>query len=93
MVNHCANPNCSKPFLYLSEGRLFAFDVPDPRGPVISGRIAHRREHHWLCGECSQTFVLMRSCETGVLLAPKRAQAMPGVLASQCIPGFHGGQR
>ena len=88
MVNQCANPNCSKPFLYLREGRLFAFDVPDPRGPVISGRVARRREHHWLCGECSETFVLLRGRDTGVLLAPKRVQAMPGVLTTS-ISSLH----
>ena len=82
MVNECANPNCSRPFLYLREGRLFAFDMPDPGGPVISGRVARRREHYWLCGECSQAFVLVQSCETGVLLAPKPAHVMLDVLAS-----------
>jgi hypothetical protein len=92
MVNQCANPNCSRPFLYLSEGRLFAFDMPDPSGPVISGRIASRREHYWLCRECSRTLVLMQNRETGVLLASKRTQPMCGVLASQNIPSHHRGR-
>lgn len=79
MVNQCANPNCSKLFLYLREGRLFAFDMPDPGGPVISGRVARRREHYWLCADCSQNLVVVQASATGVVLAPRAAaiQAAP----------------
>lgn len=34
-VDRCANPNCSKRLHYLREGRIFTFEIPDPRGPVI----------------------------------------------------------
>jgi len=84
MVDRCANPNCSKLLRYLREGRIFAFDMADPRGAVISGRIAHRQEQYWLCGDCSQTLVLVQTCETGVLVVPRPAAvpAIPGPLAS-----------
>ncbi len=84
MVDKCANPNCSKPLRYLREGRIFVFDTPDPRGPVINGRIARRREHYWLCGDCSQTFVVTQTYETGVLVVPRPAvvPAMLGARAS-----------
>jgi hypothetical protein len=70
MVNQCANPNCSKLLVYLREGRIFTFDMPDPRGLVSSSRIAHRKEHYWLCGDCSQTLVLVHTCPTGVVVCP-----------------------
>src|ERR1700722_3618597 len=82
MINQCANPNCSKLLRYLREGRIFAFDIPDPRGPVISGRIAHRREHYWLCGACAQSHVVVQTCEGGVLVVARSAVgAMPSALA------------
>jgi hypothetical protein len=84
VINQCANPKCSKLLRYLREGRIFAFDMPDPRGPVISGRIARRREHYWLCGDCTQSHVVVQTCETGVLVVPRSAAkpAIPNALAS-----------
>lgn len=84
MVHQCANQNCSKPLRYLREGRIFAFDVPDKTGPVIGGRIARRREHYWLCGNCFQYLVVVQTCEAGVLVVPRTSAVaiMPGALAS-----------
>lgn len=67
MVDQCSNPQCAKPLHYLREGRIFVFDVQDP---VVGGKPIHRLEHFWLCGECSQRFVLARHPE-GVQLVPK----------------------
>jgi hypothetical protein len=57
MVNHCANPQCCKPLHYLREGRVYVFDVTQ----TVSGsseRTTRRMEHFWLCGACSETYLL-----------------------------------
>jgi hypothetical protein len=60
MVNHCANPRCSKPLHYLREGRIFVFDVAS--GEVDkTGKRSRRMEHYWLCGECSRTLAMEES--------------------------------
>lgn len=71
MVDRCANPNCSKRLHYLRKGRIFTFEIPDLRGPVIISRIARRLEHFWLCGECSRTFVLVQIPEMGVRIVSR----------------------
>jgi hypothetical protein len=71
MVNHCANPECSKPLHYLREGRIFVFDVPDPLAPPKAGKIVHRMEHFWLCGNCSEAFTLAQGTERNVHIMPK----------------------
>ena len=89
MINQCANPNCSKLLHYLREGRIFAFDMPDPRGPVISGRVARRREHYWLCGDCMQSHVVVQSGETGVRVVPRNVApaTTEAVVTSRRLPG------
>jgi len=64
MLNSCANPECAKPLHYLREGRIFVFDSLRPQGQE-DGLKAHRMEHYWLCGTCSQTLALERTA-TGV---------------------------
>ena len=78
MVNHCANPKCSKPLHYLREGRIFVFDVPDTRPNQTSGSARGRRmEHYWLCGDCSQTLLLERTSERDIRLIPKQTLRQP----------------
>ncbi len=73
MINHCANTACSKPLLYLREGRIFVFDVADTRAELGSNGARPRRiEHFWLCGECSQAFLLERTAEEGVRVIPRQ---------------------
>jgi hypothetical protein len=73
MVSNCANPKCSKPLLYLREGRIFVFDMPvTPPTGTASGRGAYRLEHFWLCGECSQTLLLQQTTDHGVQLVARR---------------------
>src|SRR5437588_3112970 len=59
MLSRCANPSCSKPLVYLREGRIFAF-------PVTEELI----EHFWLCGPCSGKLTL-RNSERGVQVVPR----------------------
>lgn len=56
MVNHCANPQCCKPLHYLREGRVYVFDVTRPVAP--GDRTPRRMEHFWLCGACSELYLL-----------------------------------
>ncbi|HVJ06874.1 MAG TPA: hypothetical protein VM554_00670 [Acidisarcina sp.] len=73
MISNCANPKCSKPLLYLREGRIFVFDMPVPQSAgTTSGRGAYRLEHFWLCGECSKTLVLQQMGDKGIRLVPRR---------------------
>jgi uncharacterized protein YcsI (UPF0317 family) len=89
MVNQCANPKCGKPLHYLREGRIFLFDLPDPDVPVPApvGR-AHRLQHYWLCGQCSETMVMEQTGEMQIRVAFKshkieagQAPVLPGTLA------------
>jgi hypothetical protein len=76
MVSNCANPKCSKPLVYLREGRIFVFDVPINRtAEESSGRGSHCLEHFWLCGECSQTLLLQQASDRSVQLIQRRAPA------------------
>jgi hypothetical protein len=56
MVNHCANPQCCKPLHYLREGRVYVFDVTRPA--ANGERTPRRMEHFWLCGACSEIYLL-----------------------------------
>jgi hypothetical protein len=72
MVNHCANPQCSKPLHYLREGQIFAFNVPDPSAPQGStGYSSLHVEHFWLCGDCSMTMQLTRTSGNDIRLLPR----------------------
>jgi len=52
MVSQCANPDCSRELNYLRDGKIYQF--------VLSPKTGSRRlEHFWLCGECSQTMILI----------------------------------
>lgn len=89
MVNQCANPKCRKPLHYLREGRIFLFDLPDPKAafPTPGGR-ANRLQHFWLCGQCSETMVMEQTSDMQIRVAFKshntekeQAPVLPGTLA------------
>jgi hypothetical protein len=73
MVNNCANPRCAKPLHYLREGRIFVFDVLDSAS-VLNGKNTRHLEHYWLCGACSEQFLVERNdgTDSGVRLVPRR---------------------
>jgi len=52
MLAKCLNPECSAPFRYLHEGRLFRIEFTD--APTLRGMPPiHRVEHFWLCANCA----------------------------------------
>jgi len=78
MLSHCANPQCSKPFLRLGQGKLFmvatedlakAGDLTDPLA-AYARRPAGRMERFWLCDQCAQVWTLVQRGDQGVALLP-----------------------
>lgn len=88
MVSKCANPECSTPFQYFREGKLFQVDIGSLAGgpPAVpqlaSTKKFHRVEHYWLCGACSPKLTLAYDPATGVVIVPLKAQAVRRAAAS-----------
>jgi len=80
MLSQCANPQCSKPFLRLRDGKLFLVETnrlakPGESAvpPFVRARQKQRQvEHYWLCDECARQWTLIYDRERGVALAPLR---------------------
>jgi len=80
MLSQCANPQCSKPFLRLRDGKLFLVETdrlakPGESAvpPFIRARQQQRQvEHYWLCDECAGHWTLVYDRERGVALTPLR---------------------
>ena len=62
MVDHCANPECGKPLLYLRDGVVYCFEEIDV-GQVSSNPFGHRLKHNWLRGNCSISHLQERTDE------------------------------
>ncbi len=79
MVSKCANPDCSTPFHYLRDGKIFQLEIGEPNGPephlLSSRRPTHHVEHFWLCGPCAATMTLVIEKEKGVIAVPLRPHA------------------
>jgi len=59
MLSKCANPDCSAPFHYLRNGKLFHIDRSAVGPQLVSGKRAARRiEYFWLCAECAGSMTL-----------------------------------
>jgi len=69
MFTKCLNPGCQRPFDY-REGQLVRCSICSPGGhrtpnqPLV--------EHFWLCGLCSESYVLME--ESGTVRMKRRAE-------------------
>jgi hypothetical protein len=77
MLSHCANSQCSKPFLRLREGRLFLVETSSVAPPVLAKRAAppqrkspKRVEHFWLCDQCASLWTLVPHSIHGIALIP-----------------------
>lgn len=91
MLSHCANPQCSKPFLRLRQGKLFLVEAERgaPPGELAAPALAQMRpqarrvERYWLCDECAEVWTLVHDLNQGIVLMPLRR--MPtGVMALAC---------
>ena len=74
MVSKCANPECSRHFHYLHEGKVFKLEF-DPAGwpghdPPSEYGAGHRVEHFWLCSSCALTMTLAVEKGKGVVALP-----------------------
>jgi len=70
MISKCANPECSAPFRYLRDGKLFRVDLdqlestlPEQDDPAKKW---HRMEHFWLCGRCAASLTLVAEKGKGI---------------------------
>ncbi len=69
MLSKCANPDCTKPLLYLREGKIFR--MQQVRRNLDAPRNSHQTEHFWLCGDCSARMTLIYDKDHGVRVLPK----------------------
>jgi hypothetical protein len=78
MLSHCANPQCSQPFLQLRQGKLFMVEtekltesgnLPTPASSKLRRR-PRRVERYWLCPQCAQVFTLAHDRHSGIALVP-----------------------
>jgi hypothetical protein len=78
MLSHCANSQCSKPFLRLREGKLFLVEAtcgPQPskedrRLTPFARKPPRRVEHFWLCDRCASIWTLIQNGNQGIALVP-----------------------
>jgi hypothetical protein len=56
----CANPECGADFLYLYEGELIVFELPD-----------RSVKKYWLCGACAPRMRVMYDPSEGVKIVAK----------------------
>jgi hypothetical protein len=66
MLSKCVNPNCSTPFVYLRDGKLFRWDgwgishhEPDITTSSASGKPTRKLEYFWLCGDCAASMTVV----------------------------------
>ena len=76
MLSKCANARCSKPFLRLSEGKLFLLEtilsgIADSHlGDGIPRTASKRVERYWLCDDCAKVWTLIHDRHEGIALIP-----------------------
>ena len=80
MLSHCANPQCSKPFLRLREGKLFLVEAGSPKSIKSQGHPRARQqgsrlERYWLCDQCAAEWTLVYDRRQGIVLTRLARQA------------------
>lgn len=85
MVSKCANPECSTPFLYFHQGRLFRLETEgreDRRRHLGDetgiSKPLRRIEFYWLCEECAPEMTIAFDKGSGISVRPRpvRPQAV-----------------
>jgi len=74
MLSKCANPQCSIPFHYLRNGKLFRWDgvgtSRDAAAPSHAPKPNRKVEFFWLCGDCATRMVVVFQQGVGVTVRP-----------------------
>jgi len=78
MLSHCANSQCSRPFLRLGQGKLFLVEtgLVNDLSEQSAGECRHMRnkpvqvERYWLCDECGEIWTLVQDGKRGIMLVP-----------------------
>jgi hypothetical protein len=79
MVSKCANPDCTAPFRYFHQGKLFRFETEAglerrrAMGTDSDGKQMRRLEFYWLCQQCAPKLTLVSEKEMGVSVRPRLA--------------------
>jgi hypothetical protein len=90
MLSHCANSQCSMPFLRLRQGKLFLVEtecvaksgeLTPPSSPYMRQR-PRRVERYWLCDQCAEVWTLVHDQHQGIVLVPL---ARPAVGAPEAM--------
>jgi hypothetical protein len=91
MLGHCANSQCSKPFLRLREGKLFLVEtqsgtrpsgLPDHTVPSLR-KPPRRVEHFWLCDQCALIWTLIQIGTGGIALVPLNRASLAGAVEAE----------
>lgn len=79
MVSKCANPECSKKFLHLHEGKIFHLSPTPEVEAAGKGFVPALYERFWLCDQCCQRMTLVWDGTAVKLVPVPRAKgAHPG---------------
>lgn len=78
MLSHCANSQCSRPFLRLRQGKLFLVETQyvAESGALRAPPSSHMRqqprrvERYWLCDRCAGAWTLVHDRNQGIVLVP-----------------------
>ena len=74
MFARCANSDCGKQFDY-REGQLIRLCRSTVKGPPTADQ--HVVEHFWLCGSCSELYVLAHESEN-IIIKPRVEEVTEG---------------
>ena len=92
MLSHCANSQCSRPFLRLRQGKLFLVETEfvgrsgELRAPPAPHMRQPRRvERYWLCDKCAEVWTLVHDRRQGIVLValPRRPFTASVVTATE----------
>lgn len=71
MLSKCANPDCSTPFRYLRDGKLFEIETNGQMESTSGAKKPMRRvEFFWLCGGCAAELTVINDHDKGVITVP-----------------------
>jgi hypothetical protein len=87
MIAKCANPNCSKPFRYLNDGRLFVVGPAHRNHHRDVGR-GDRVRYAWLCQECAAAWTVDFETERGFKVVPLGLSSEESLACRAAISGI-----